>query len=316
MNNINSKTLSWILRHGINKLKLNIRNDGFVLIDDLINVCESENINVTLDILNIICKKDAKNRFTINEDKFIRANQGHSIKNDLSKLLIKITNINNIPKYLIYVTNENAVKKIKYNGVKKMSRTHIHLVDNENSNLVRNMSQCNYSVNIDAHKLFENNIDIYKSTNGMYFCSDVIDMKYVISVTERKPLNCAGVIVISQNKYVLMVKTHKNHYSYPKGKRNKKENETTIETAKRELEEETGIKLDKLDYQFGMQYDEGTIRYLLAFTDELHELNPIDKNEVKDAKWMQFNDVFNINCYYFNNMRKNILREIISKYNI
>ena len=50
---------------------------------------------------------------------------------------------------------------------------------------------------------------------------------------------CAGIIVINVDETVL-VSTQNGNYSFPKGKRNK--NETSLETAWRELGEETGLE--------------------------------------------------------------------------
>lgn len=49
----------------------------------------------------------------------------------------------------------------------------------------------------------------------------------------------AGVILIYQNKYVLVVRTHLNNWGFPKGSVNK--HESVVDAASRELHEETGI---------------------------------------------------------------------------
>ena len=55
---------------------------------------------------------------------------------------------------------------------------------------------------------------------------------------------CAGVIVFNDNIQTVIVKS-KSHYGFPKGKRHKGEN--LLETALRELYEETGISPENIN---------------------------------------------------------------------
>ena len=72
-------------------------------------------------------------------------------------------------------------------------------------------------------------------------------------------LRAAGVICFKQGKskkkFLLM--KHKNRFDLPKG--HQEEGETDIETALRELEEETGISADQIeidqDFHFELQYN-------------------------------------------------------------
>eukprot|EP01084_Bolivina_argentea_P227926 385034_1 len=91
-----SKTLSWILRHGANKINLNIGNDGFINVNQLLNTQIMKSYNIQFDDIVSIVKNDTKGRYLMKEtnNKWkIRANQGHSMKFiDSDRLLIKLSN--------------------------------------------------------------------------------------------------------------------------------------------------------------------------------------------------------------------------------
>lgn len=59
-------------------------------------------------------------------------------------------------------------------------------------------------------------------------------------------MRCAGFIIFDlDNMSTVMVQTHKGNWGFPKGK--KEGQETLLETAYRELEEETGITSDQIE---------------------------------------------------------------------
>ena len=69
---------------------------------------------------------------------------------------------------------------------------------------------------------------------------------------------CAGIIVFLGNKTILVATSYGNH-SFPKGKRHK--NETHLECAWRELQEETGLSKDNITL-IGDQFDKDNNFYL------------------------------------------------------
>lgn len=77
-----SKTLSWLLRHSAIKEGLTINEEGFIKVDELLKHSKLNKCSIS-DILRIAEHND-KQRFTLqlddNEQWWIRANQGHSIK--------------------------------------------------------------------------------------------------------------------------------------------------------------------------------------------------------------------------------------------
>ena len=112
-----------------------------------------------------------------------------------------------------------------------------------------------------------------------------------------------GVIPIFKNKdgfYILLVKNSKGgHWGLPKGTPEK--DEKPIDTAKRELFEETGVKdIDiKTDPTFQEEYDfeqnkiiyTKTITYYLGFVNKMTESNELD--EIDELKWVKIDEAKN-----------------------
>ena len=124
-NNV-GRTLSKYLRH----LAENIRQDGFVLVSDVIDYFFKYNKMVTEEQLGNVCQTDKKMRFSlkeINGKRYIRANNGHSLTTvDEVQLCEQITE-ENIPEEAIHGTTVEAWEIIKNEGLKRMGRQSIHM---------------------------------------------------------------------------------------------------------------------------------------------------------------------------------------------
>lgn len=76
-----ARSLTKILRHDAQKLKLNIRENGYVDLKEIFKLKAFE--GVTLDVIEDIVKADKKGRFDLAVEEseiLIRANQGHSLE--------------------------------------------------------------------------------------------------------------------------------------------------------------------------------------------------------------------------------------------
>lgn len=78
-----SKKLSWVLRHGAEKIGLEISSSGYIRIKDILNNKKFKN-NYTFDDIKKVVELDNKQRFNLrfneNNEVQICANQGHSLK--------------------------------------------------------------------------------------------------------------------------------------------------------------------------------------------------------------------------------------------
>lgn len=167
-----SKSMSYILRHGAIKLGLDMDEKGRVLLSDLLKVPQMRGITES-DIRQVVDTNDKK-RFElelVNNDLMIRAVQGHSkefetIIND-EESLTKIT----VPlEKCIHGTYKNVLRIIQTDGLRSMSRTHIHFTTGEpgNKEVISGMrSSAEVLIYIDMALAMADGIDFFISNNGV-----------------------------------------------------------------------------------------------------------------------------------------------------
>lgn len=108
---------------------------------------------------------------------------------------------------------------------------------------------------------------------------------------------CAGVIVFDKDKTILVM-TERGNYSIPKGKRNK--GETDIQTALRELQEETGLTKDHIELLDNVTLDEInekgnlTIRYYVAKLTKKIKTFTFDENELAKVEWINVDKAYKL----------------------
>ena len=101
-----------------------------------------------------------------------------------------------------------------------------------------------------------------------------------------------------QKFHVLMIKHAGGHWGFPKGHPEKGEN--PLETAMRELQEETSLKIDptllheqELTEQYTFKSGNGmvlkTVKYFIARVENPDEIK-LDRREVVEAQWVDVNE--------------------------
>ena len=134
--------------------------------------------------------------------------------------------------------------------------------------------------------------------------------------------NCAGVFVVKdcgddQPQVLLVESKRKNYqYSFPKGKRNK--GESTVETAKRELYEETGLVEDDYELfpeQWYVEHRSDTgkphiVYYMAHLKNREVILNPIDTKEIVSAKWFTTDDIYGMRRSFYLQRRQITTRAV------
>ncbi|KAI7853531.1 phosphotransferase KptA/Tpt1 [Circinella umbellata] len=165
-----SKLLSYILRHGATKHKLNMRPDGYVPLDDILGLAKFK--SYTQENIEHVVKTNDKQRYKLIEidDKWmIRANQGHSLKNivDQEQLLERI-----VEPYetVIHGTLLKKWEIIKTSGLSRMNRLHIHCAiglpgDSGVISGMRGTSEVYIYINM--RKAMDDGILFYKSSNNV-----------------------------------------------------------------------------------------------------------------------------------------------------
>lgn len=117
-----SKFLSLILRHNPGVIGLELDQNGWANVEELIQKCSTKGKNLDLNILKQIVRNDNKQRYSFNGNfSKIRANQGHSINIDLE------LQAQEPPEFLFHGTADRNIESIMANGLKKRNRNHVHL---------------------------------------------------------------------------------------------------------------------------------------------------------------------------------------------
>jgi putative RNA 2'-phosphotransferase len=117
-----SKFLSLILRHSPETIGLQLDENGWADIEELMIKCIRNGRTFSREELDEIVALNDKQRFAFNEDKTkLRANQGHSVEVELQLETQKP------PELLYHGTVARFLENIRAEGLKKMNRHHVHL---------------------------------------------------------------------------------------------------------------------------------------------------------------------------------------------
>jgi len=164
-----SKSLSWALRHAAPRLGLTPAPGGWVNVDELLEALGRSSIAITRAELREVVDRNDKRRFSFDPggDR-IRANQGHSIRVDLQ--LAPRTP----PSVLYHGTSLRRAARIQDEGLRRMSRHHVHLsTDIAAARLTggRHGRPCVFSV--DASAMHGSGHSFYLSANGVWLVDRV-----------------------------------------------------------------------------------------------------------------------------------------------
>ncbi|KAG2144582.1 hypothetical protein DEU56DRAFT_732488 [Suillus clintonianus] len=186
-----SKSLSWLLRHGAKNAGLDMREDGYAKVTDVLSNPMFRDVNFSQ--LQEIVSKDQKQRYHLLSEPrssdspsdiwWIRANQGHSLKT-VTLDMQPITSALDVPmavhgttlvawqfigkflfmSWFVLLTHMSATQ-----GLSKMKRNHIHLAQGIPGDSVmsgmRNSSQI--LIFVDVQKALDDGIPFYLSANGV-----------------------------------------------------------------------------------------------------------------------------------------------------
>lgn len=169
-----SKFLSLVLRHKPETIGIQLDQNGWTDIRELIEKSNKYGIQFDREILNHVVASNSKKRFVFN-DKFdkIRASQGHSIEIELGYKNQKP------PEILFHGTSEKSVQSILKKGLQKQSRQHVHLSSNIDTAI--NVGQRHGKPIVFlvlAEKMYNDNFQFFISENGVWL-TDNVPTKYL-----------------------------------------------------------------------------------------------------------------------------------------
>lgn len=164
-----SKFLSYILRHHPEAIGLELDEEGWVDVHELMAKSKTDYSVITREILDIVVSTNEKKRFAFNEDRSkIRASQGHSIDIELN------LETQQPPEFLYHGTVEKFLETIKAEGLKKMNRQHVHLsAEKETAVNVGSRRGQPIVLVINSGEMHQNGHYFYLSANGVWLTDHV-----------------------------------------------------------------------------------------------------------------------------------------------
>ncbi|XP_034954392.1 tRNA 2'-phosphotransferase 1 isoform X2 [Zootoca vivipara] len=194
-----SKALSYVLRHGAEKLGLQMELDGFVDVAEVLHLPQFK--AWTLEDVQHVVETNEKQRFALRPHPSsgqlqIRANQGHSLQ--VSELeLIPLLDSLDFPEVVAHGTYLRHWPGIRRSGLSRMGRTHIHLAPGlPGDGAVRSgmRSNCDMAIVIDVARALADGITFYRSANEVILtpgdANGLLLPCYFKEVLQLKPRRC------------------------------------------------------------------------------------------------------------------------------
>ncbi|HHB78596.1 MAG TPA: RNA 2'-phosphotransferase [Saprospiraceae bacterium] len=171
-----SKFLSLVLRHKPETIQIQLDENGWVSVSELIEKLNQNREYISFEILKYVVDTNSKKRFAFNEDQTkIRASQGHSLQIDLNYEPI------NPPKKLYHGTSERFLESILKSGIEKRNRQHVHLSsDIETALKVGQRHGKPVVLDIEAEKMSQNGHKFYLSDNSVWL-TEYVPIEYINS---------------------------------------------------------------------------------------------------------------------------------------
>jgi putative RNA 2'-phosphotransferase len=163
-----SKYLSKHLRHDPARLGLELMPGGWVPVDALL-AAVARDMPLTRQELEEVVERNNKRRFSFDPTgTLIRANQGHSIDVDLQ------LEPSEPPPALYHGTAERVLSNILRDGLKKMSRHHVHLsADIDTAYRVGSRHGKPVVLQVDVARMREAGHTFYRSDNAVWLVDSV-----------------------------------------------------------------------------------------------------------------------------------------------
>jgi putative RNA 2'-phosphotransferase len=161
--------ISKYLRHQPERLGLELLAGGWIDIEALLIAAAKDGFEFNRSDLEAVVKTNDKQRFAIDDSgNLIRANQGHSTPVDLQLLA------QNPPVTLYHGTHINAIEIIRVEGLKKMSRHHVHLTADLNlAHQVGARRGQSAVFAIDTQAMDRDDYDFYRTANQVWLVDRV-----------------------------------------------------------------------------------------------------------------------------------------------
>jgi len=165
-----SKFLSLILRHNPGKIGLQLDEQGWANVDELLLKISADQSQWDLQLLKDIVANNDKKRFAFNDDETkIRASQGHSLEVDLDYVAKEP------PEYLYHGTVAKFMDAIIANGLQKMNRHHVHLSEERDTAIAVGARRGKPVIlTIRSGEMYRDGMTFFQSANGVWLTDTVL----------------------------------------------------------------------------------------------------------------------------------------------
>ncbi len=168
------KFLSLVLRHDPGRIGIELDENGWANVKELIEKCKKHRYHFSMEDLIEIVETNDKQRYSFNEKcSKIRANQGHSIDIDLALTPVEP------PEYLYHGTATRFLSSIMEEGIIRGRRQHVHLSkDRETAIKVGSRHGKPTILTIMSGKMYRDVVLFYQSDNEVWL-TDYVDVRYI-----------------------------------------------------------------------------------------------------------------------------------------
>lgn len=170
-----SKFLSLVLRHQPEVVGMQLDDEGWLDINQLLSNANERGNALSLELLHEVVATSDKKRFALSDDGLrIRANQGHSLTNVDLKL-----DAAKPPQTLYHGTVAAFLESIRATGLQKRSRNHVHLSsDVATATKVGSRRGKPIVLQVDAAAMHQQGHIFYLSANGVWLV-DAVPPQYL-----------------------------------------------------------------------------------------------------------------------------------------
>ncbi|GAA4076760.1 RNA 2'-phosphotransferase [Nonomuraea soli] len=167
-----SKYLAKHLRHEPERIGLTLDEGGWVTVDTLLEAAGAHGFPITRDELDHVVNTNDKRRYIITGER-IRASQGHSVEVELGLEAVRP------PAILYHGTVGRSLPAIRDEGLRAMSRHHVHLSpDRETAVRVGSRRGVAVVLVVDAGAMHAAGHPFYLSANGVWL-TDLVPAEYL-----------------------------------------------------------------------------------------------------------------------------------------
>ncbi|WP_103068224.1 RNA 2'-phosphotransferase [Aquimarina sediminis] len=165
-----SKFLSLILRHNPDKIGLQLDENGWADVNELLSKTKRYQPKLDLELLKEIVETNDKKRYVFNENLTkIRASQGHSIAINLEY------QPKEPPQFLYHGTVAKFMDAIREKGLLRMSRHQVHL-SHERETAIKVGSRRGKPIilTVRSGEMYEKGVEFFQSDNGVWLTDTVL----------------------------------------------------------------------------------------------------------------------------------------------